>query len=226
MQVEVLLFAALREALGSERVTVELKPGATGSDLRAGLIQSHPHWRTLFEASRLAQGVEFVDDDRPLLEGEEVALIPPVSGGAPNPPPPVALVREPILTAELEAAAVRPEAGAVCTFQGTVRSPNLGRDVDYLDYEAHEPMALAQMQRIVDDTAAQWEGARVFLHHRLGKLMPAEPSVVIVVSTPHRGASFEACRHVIERLKVDVPIWKKEVFADGSVWVGAPPADA
>jgi molybdopterin synthase catalytic subunit len=230
MQVEVLLFAALREALGSERITVELASGATGRDLREKLVQSHPQWRMLFEASRVAQGVEFVDDDRPLAGGEAVALIPPVSGGAPSapetPPETAALVRGPISVADLEAAAAHPRAGAVCTFQGTVRSPNQGRDVLHLEYEAHETMALARMQRIVDDTRDRWDGARVFLHHRLGRLFPGEPSVVIVVSTPHRAASFEACRHVIERLKEDVPIWKKEVFADGSTWVGAPSADA
>jgi len=141
-------------------------------------------------------------------------------------PPRVALVREPLEVAVLIAAAGRPQAGAVSVFLGTVRSPNLGRDVLHLDYEAHAPMAVAQMELIVEAAAAQWEGCRAWLHHRLGRLRPGEASVAVVVSTPHRGDAFAACRYIIERLKTDVPIWKRETFADGSVWVGAPPPSA
>ena len=140
--------------------------------------------------------------------------------------PPVALVSTPLDVAALTEAANRPEAGAVCVFVGTVRSPNLGREVLYLDYEAHAPMAEAQMRHIVEDAADRWPGCQARLHHRLGRLAPGEASVVIVVSALHRGDAFEACRSVIERVKTDVPIWKKEVFGDGSVWVGAPPPNS
>jgi len=137
--------------------------------------------------------------------------------------PRVVLTPEPLDSRVLENAAVRREAGAVNVFLGTVRSPNRGKEVLYLDYEAHEPMALSQMQRLVDEAETRWKGSVVYLHHRLGRVAPGEVSVVVVAGTPHRAASFDACRHVIEGLKRDVPIWKKEVGADGSEWVNSRP---
>jgi MoaE-MoaD fusion protein len=228
MRVEVVAFAALREALGADRFALDLAEGATGADLRARVAELHPRWRDLVHACRLARGTEFVDDSAPLAEGAEVLLIPPVSGGsgapAPDVPPVVCLTHDRLDGALLKSAAVRSAAGAVVLFEGTVRSPSHGRDVLHLEYETHEPMALAQMERIVDEARERWPVIAVFLHHRLGRVEVGEASVVAVASCPHRGQAFEACRHLIERLKADVPIWKKEFFADGGVWVGAPGA--
>jgi len=219
MRVEVLLFAALRDALGGSRVGLDLPDGATAGDLRARLAALHPEHAALLRACRIAQGVEFLDERAPLSEASEIVLIPPVSGGMD--PRAAALTHEPLDGDALKAAAYRRGAGAVAVFEGTVRSPSEGKDVLWLEYEAYEPMALTQMERILADTRARWPVEAIFLHHRLGRIEVGEVSVVAVASAAHRPPAFEACRHLIERLKADVPIWKKEVFADGSMWVGA-----
>lgn len=220
MRVEVVAFAALREALGTNRLTVELPAGATGHTLRTELSARHPRWRDLIHACRLASGVEFLEPGAPLAEGAEVVLIPPVSGGSDVPA--VRLTREPLDPEGLRRAAGAAGRGAVVVFVGTVRSPSLGKDVVYLDYEAYEAMAVAQMERIVAETVAGCPGGAAFLHHRLGRIEVGEASVVAVAASPHRAEAFAACRDLIEKLKADVPIWKKEVFTDGSVWAGAP----
>jgi molybdopterin synthase catalytic subunit len=220
MRVEVLPFAALREALGAARVTVELSEGSTGVELREVLASRHPRYRGLILACRLAQGTDFLEEGAALRDGDEVVLIPPVSGG--SAPPTVRLTPDPLDGDELKAAAYDRGAGAVALFEGTARTPSRGREVRYLEYEAYQPMALAQMERIVEEARGRWPVTEVFLHHRLGRVEVGEVSVVAVASAPHRAEAFEACRHLIERLKADVPIWKKEVFADGSAWVGAP----
>lgn len=116
-------------------------------------------------------------------------------------------------------------AGAVCTFHGVTRDHNLGRAVDYLEYEAFAEMAVPAMERIAADVGARWPGARVAMVHRTGKLAIGETSVVIAVSAPHRAAAFEACRYAIDTLKTTVPVWKKEVWADGEAWIeGVAPA--
>lgn len=116
-------------------------------------------------------------------------------------------------------AVAAPACGAVDVFVGNVRNTTNGKPVERLEYEAYEPMALKEMRRIADDVQARWEGALVAIHHRMGILRVGEAAVVIAVATPHRAASFEACKYAIDTLKQTVPIWKKEVFADGEVWV-------
>ncbi len=222
MRVEVATFAALREALGTGRLSLELESGATAASARRRLAELHPRWRDLIASCRMARGTEFIADEAPLDDGAEIVLIPPVSGGAPDEPPAAALTREALDGDALKRAAYRDAAGAVAVFEGTVRTPSMDRDVDHLEYEAYEPMALAQMERILAETRDRWPVIAVYLHHRLGRIGVGEPSVVAVAAAPHRAQAFEACRHLIERLKADVPIWKKEVFTDGSAWVGAP----
>lgn len=220
MRVEVVFFAALRETAGTARTRVELPEGARGRDLRDALIRLRPSLAGLIRASRLAQDVDFIDEDRSLADGDEIVLIPPVSGG--SGPPAVLLTHAVLNVLSVRDAANRPGAGAVVVFEGVVRSPSMGKDVLYLEYEAYEPMALAQMKTIVDEARSRWPLMAVFLHHRLGRIGVGETSVLALVSSPHRAEAFEACRHLIERLKADVPIWKKECFQDGSEWVGAP----
>jgi molybdopterin synthase catalytic subunit len=135
------------------------------------------------------------------------------------------LTEQPIDVRAVEAAVAGPADGAVCTFQGIVRDNNLGRSVDHLVYEAYPTMAVPAMQRIVDDVAARWPGARAAIVHRTGRLEIGEPSVVIAVSSPHRAAAFEACRYAIDTLKTTVPVWKKEVWVGGEAWIeGVAPA--
>lgn len=219
MQVRVIAFAALRDALG-EGFPLDLPDRATPADIRERLTRDHPRWKNLIEASRLARGVDFLEEDAPLADGDEVVLIPPVSGGTGIPE--VHLGPEPLDGEALKRAAADPAAGAVTVFEGTVRSPSEGRDVLYLEYEAYAEMATAQMKRILAEARKEWPVTALYLHHRTGRVEVGEPSVVAVASAPHRPEAFAACRFLIERLKADVPIWKKEFFADGSVWVGAP----
>jgi molybdopterin synthase catalytic subunit len=220
VRVEAIAMAALREALGASRVPLEVPEGVTAAEVRDRLAALHPRWRDLIQACRMARGVEFLDASGPVREGEEIVFIPPVSGGAG--PPDVLLTESPLDGDLLRKAAHARHAGAVVVFEGTARSPSHGRDVEYLHYEAYAEMATAVMERIVAEARSRWPVAAVFLHHRLGRIEIGEASVIAVASAPHRAQAFEACRHLIEALKADVPIWKQEVFADGSTWVGAP----
>ncbi len=225
MRVEVVTFAALREALGSSRLTLDLPGEATARAVRDQLVEDHPRFADLIRSCRLACGVEFVDETAPLEDGAEVILIPPVSGGTEaraDTVPAVVLKIGPLDGDAIRRAAYRDPAGAVVLFEGTVRSPSGGRDVDHLEYEAYEAMAVTRMERIVKEARGDWPLTAAYLHHRLGRVEVGEVSVVVAVTSPHRGEAFEACRWIIERLKADVPIWKKEFFSDGSLWVGAP----
>lgn len=136
----------------------------------------------------------------------------------------LALVNAPIDLAALERQVARPGAGAVCHFLGVVRDHNLGREVDHLVYEAYPPMALAALSEIDAEIRQRWPEARAAVAHRLGRLEIGEASVAVAVSSPHRAEAFAACRYAIDELKARVPIWKKEVWADGSSWIeGTPP---
>ena len=220
MKITVIAFAALRDALGQSRCVVEIPEAGTGADLKETLAAGYPRFRDLIRASRVAKGVDFIDPGTPLSDGDEVVLIPPVSGG--NLPPAVLLTTDPLDGNSLQAAATTPRCGAVVRFEGTVRSPSGGKTVRYLEYEAYEEMARASMERIMDEAREQSPLGLQFLHHRLGRVEVGEASVVAVASAPHRDQAFAVCRLLIEKLKADVPIWKKETFEDGSVWVGAP----
>ena len=129
------------------------------------------------------------------------------------------VVTEPIDVAAVERAVTRPEAGALCTFQGIVRNHNHGKQVTHLEYEAYPPMAEKVMRQIGDEIAARWPEAQVAMVHRVGRLVIGEVSLVIAVSAPHRAEAFDACRYAIEQLKRRVPIWKKEFAEDGAYWV-------
>ena len=129
------------------------------------------------------------------------------------------IVKEPINTGQLIAAVEDPGAGAICTFLGVVRDNNLGREVDYLEYEAYPEMAVPAMQRIADEIRERWDVTKVAIVHRVGRLEIGEASVGIAVSAPHRAEAFAACHYAIDRLKESVPIWKKEVWADGEEWI-------
>lgn len=215
MRVTVLYFAAARERAGASSDALDLPEGATAADALAAACARHPALLAVAGKLRLAVDQEFAGPDRRLHDGSELALIPPVSGGA----GPHRIGPEPV-TAEAPLRAVAgPDCGAVVSFTGTVRASNHGKAVVRLEYEAYPDMALRIFAQIAAEAGERW-GARLAIHHRTGALEPGELSVVIAAAAPHRADAFDACRHAIEALKKDAPIWKREVYPDGSSWVG------
>jgi len=209
VQVRVRLFAGVRERAGTGSVELELDEGARVADVWAALDLGAEPPGLLYARNR-----GYVGREAALESGDEVAVIPPVSGGA------FRLSREP-LSLDAAVAEVRDEqAGAIATFVGTTRSHSRGRDVLHLEYEAYEGMA----ERVMADLAASLERrhelSRIAIHHRIGRVDVGETSVVIAVSAPHRAAALAACRQAIDELKVSVPLWKKEFYVGGEEWIG------
>ena len=222
IQIEMLYFAAVRERTGKAREAFSLDDAGNLSTLQAALLARYPDLAPLLPHVRWARNEAFVaadDLDVPLQAGDRVALIPPVSGGAPR----VGLTSLPLDAREVEALVAGPDRGGVVTFTGCVRDHTGEHGVVRLEYEAYAEMAERVMDAIVGEAEALHPGARVAIRHRLGVLGVGELAVVIAASAPHRAAAFEACRFTIERLKADVPIFKKEVRTSGEVWVGLGP---
>ena len=212
------LFARLRElARGEETETLELPAGSSLSDVYEALRLSHPALPDR-GAVRAALNQEFSDWSATVADGDEVAFIPPVSGGA-HGGVLFELTIDPLDARRLEAAVAHSGAGAICTFTGVVRDSSRGRPVTHLDYEAYAEMAAAQMRKIGEEIAERWPEARVAMAHRTGRLEIGEASVVVCVSCPHRAEAIAACKWGIDRLKESVPIWKKEHAADGTYWI-------
>jgi molybdopterin synthase catalytic subunit len=225
MEVRVLSFGVLKDWLGSSAATVELPEGATVADLlqRLGDGQdAHPSAQ-LLRSIAVSVNAEFAAAAQVLREGDEVGLLPPVSGGTAEF---AALTRQPIDAAKLIAAAKQGEDGAVVVFDGIVRNNTRGRQTLYLDYEAYEEMALKQMDALAVEARTRFGVRQVAMVHRLGRLNVGETSVLIVVASAHRAQAFDACRWVIDTLKQTVPIWKKETFVDGAVWAAGEPFPA
>jgi molybdopterin synthase catalytic subunit len=212
-------FARLREQAGTETETVEVPPGSTADVVYEALRRSHPALEPNRDAVRVAVNQEFSDWGTTVAEGDELAFIPPVSGGAHRVGVLFELGSLPLDARRLEAAVAHPGAGAICTFTGIVRDNSRGQSVTHLDYEAYAEMATAQMHRIGDEIAERWPEARVAMAHRTGRLEVGEASVVVSVSCPHRDEAIAACKWGIDRLKESVPIWKKEHAADGTYWI-------
>jgi len=213
------LFARLREQAGTDAESVELPTGSTVSDVYEALRKLHPALVADRNAVRAALNQEFVEWDADVADGDEVAFIPPVSGGAHWTGVLFELTSRPLDARRMETAVAHKGAGAICTFTGVVRDSSRGRSVTHLEYEAYAEMAAAQMRRIADEIAERWPEARVAMAHRTGRLEVGEPSVVVSVSSPHRAEAIAACKWGIDRLKESVPIWKKEHATDGSYWI-------
>lgn len=215
MRVTVLYFAAARERAGIGSEELDVPDGATARDALAAACARHPALEAVADKLRLAVDQQFAAADHRLREGSEVALIPPVSGGSgphrigPSPIDPEAPLR----------AVAGADCGAVVGFVGTVRATNHGKAVVRLEYEAYAEMALRIFEHIAAQARERW-AARLAIHHRTGALEPGEISVAIAAAAPHRADAFDACRHAIEALKKDAPIWKRELYPDGSSWVG------
>jgi molybdopterin synthase catalytic subunit len=218
MPVHVLYFAGARDAAGTARETLADRP-ATVAELRRALAAAHPRLAPVLARCRIAVDQEFAEDASPLRDGAEVAVVPPVAGGAPRR---FAVVDRPLALAEVLDAVESPGLGGVVTFTGTVRDETRGRRVVRLEYEAYREMAEKKLAEIGAAVAAA-HGVEVAIVHRVGVLSPGDAAVVIACAAPHRTAAFRACEECIERLKKDVPIWKREVFEDGSEWVGLGP---
>ena len=220
MRVLVRLFASYREAAGRGHYEMELPERATVRDVVSRVTAEHPLLRNTREIVA-ARNHEYVALDEPLAEGDEVALIPPVSGGAVTPERgiDVRVTPEPLSVDAALARVRHEEAGGVCVFVGTVRRSNRGKRVTVLDYEAYPEMAEAKMTEIAREAERRFGPLRIAMHHRTGRLAVGEDAVIIAVAAPHRDAAFAACRFAIDRLKEIAPIWKKEHTDDGAVWL-------
>lgn len=229
-RITIKLFATLRERAGASELSREVPDGATVRQIWTRLREEFPALTGYRDTVGFAVNQEYVADDFRPRTGDEVAFIPPVSGGAGDPDwvGPVTIGRAPIDVAQLERAVADPHAGAIVTFAGTTRADNAGRKVIRLEYEAYESMALSEMRRLAREAGERWRIVRIAISHRIGLVDIGETSVAIAVSAAHRAEAFEACRFAIDRLKQIVPIWKKEHFEGGEVWIGCqtshPPA--
>jgi molybdopterin synthase catalytic subunit len=214
MKIRLLAFASAGDALGATEMELELAEGSRVSGLRARLDRDHPKIIPLWPRLAVAVDGRIVSPDEMLRDGVEVALLPPVSGGS-GEPLRAELVDGPIDAERVVAAVSGPGRGAVVIFLGTVRDHHAGRPVAKLTYSAYRAMALEGLRRIVADLEAGHKDLRAAIVHRLGEVPVGEPSVVIAVASPHRAAAYEASRTALERLKAEIPIWKREHYADG-----------
>jgi molybdopterin synthase catalytic subunit len=248
VDVTVRLFASYREAVGASQVQLPLPEDADGAALWTALVDRYPGLRKLPPPAGYAINDEYVAGNRPLRGAAEVALIPPVSGGADGArtgrgaADPSGLTAErtrardtrgavlieltgtPISTDAVLRAVADPRAGALVLFLGVVRDNARGHHVDHLVYEAYEALARRELEKIAAAVLERWPVTRLAIVHRIGRLVVGEPSVAVAASAPHRQEAFEAGRYMIDTLKRTVPIWKKEIWEGGAAWV-APKGD-
>lgn len=242
--IRIRLFAIQRELAGSREVPIRLPDGATVGDAWSELVVRYPILAPGRSSVRFARNGEYTDASTTLADGDELAIIPPVSGGSVEGPGPMVRILElrdrpfePDLITALTTRLATPGDGAVVAFVGRTRATpgtpapgqeaaaarQAGRTVDALDYEAHEPMAVTMLDRIADEIAERFGVRRVAIVHRTGEVPLGESSVAVVAVAAHRDAAFEAARYAIDETKARAPIWKAERFADGHVWIGQPP---
>lgn len=218
IEVRVRYFAMVRELLGTSEETRTVEAGASVGALLDAIVAEHPRLAGAKRTTMLMVNRKYAEVDHVLANGDEVALIPPVSGGEPCR---YRVQSEPIDREAVEALVAHPAAGAVVTFVGVVRDHARGRMVLWLDYEAYPEAAEAMLARIGAEIAERWGIENVAITHRTGALQVGEASIVIAVASAHRQVAFAACQYAIERVKEIVPIWKKEHYADGAVWIGS-----
>jgi len=222
MRVHVLFFGMLKDLAGASSEIVDLPEGASIRDVLCHYELKVPKLKEALASVAVALNQQYAGPEVRLSPDDEVALLPPVSGGAPEEPV-VRLVRERIVPHDIVPALEKPEDGAIVIFDGIVRNHSRNRQTLYLEYEAYEAMALAKLEELAADAVRRFAIRNVALVHRLGHLEIGESSVLIAVYSAHRAAAFEACRWLIDTLKRTVPIWKKEYFQDGAVWADGEP---
>lgn len=228
MRVRVLFFGMLKELAGRSTDSLDLPDHATLGDVLHHYEQHIPKLKQLVRSIAMSVNQEYAGPDARLNPNDEIALLPPVSGGKDGGAtsactPHAAIVQEKIDPEKILSSVKRPQDGAAVVFDGVVRNNTRGRRTLYLVYEAYAEMALKQMEALAEQALAQFQVRDVALVHRLGRLEIGETSVLIVVASAHRSAAFEACRWLIDTLKRTVPIWKKEFFEDGAVWAEGEP---
>jgi molybdopterin synthase catalytic subunit len=229
MKVTVLFFGAAKEIVGADAIEFDLPQQISAAAAFREILQTYSALSEKFGKSLLfAVNQNYASGDEMIQNGDELAIFPPVSGGS-GESPKIDEIRtetgffkltfEPLNVGEIARQVVPPTCGAIVTLDGFVREWTKGKQTAYLVYEAYEPMALAEMQKLGALTSEKFEIAHVTIVHRLGRLEIGETSVVIAVAAPHRRAAFEACEWLIKELKRTVPIWKKEFYAEGSAWI-------
>jgi MoaE-MoaD fusion protein len=227
MRVRVLLFGVLKDIFQHSEESLDLSSGATISDLLDHYRRLAPEKAKFFPSLALAVNQKYASPADVLREGDEVALLPPVSGGvdvtASRDKYQCEIVRDRIATEQVLEHIKQANDGAVVVFEGIVRNHTRSRQTVFLDYEAYEPMAIGQMNALAEKALATFKIREIAIIHRLGRLEIGETSVLIVVASAHRAAAFDACRFAIDTLKRTVPIWKKEHFVDGAVWADGEP---
>jgi MoaE-MoaD fusion protein len=219
VRITVLLFGQAREWARSPNLDLKLEAPATVENAFAILKSQHPKLADIERSLLFAVNEEYASLSHPLSDGDQLAILPPVSGGEGESSDIFEITRRPIDIAGLRARLLEGESGAVVIFDGVARNNTKGRRTLYLEYEGYESMALRTMEQIGGEIHERWPINRVGIIHRLGRIEITESSVVIVVTSAHRKVAFEACQYAIDRLKKIVPIWKKEYFEDGAVWV-------
>ena len=223
MKAKVRLFARLADLAGTRETEVELGEGLSVAEAFRLLCQRFPEMTALAGSLMYAVNAEYVTPDHPLRAGDELALIPPVSGGGFEGL--FEVTADPLDPQRLIKHVRRDESGAVAVFLGVVRDNSMGRRVLYLEYDAYPEMATRVMREIAEEAMARWPITDTAMQHRTGRLEIGETSLLIAVSSPHRREAFEACHHLVDRFKEVVPVWKKEVWEGGEVWIEGEPVE-
>jgi len=223
MQVRVLFFGILKDLAGRSSDLLSLPDHASAADVISHYQQRLSKNTGIFNSIAISVNQEYAHPDMKLHSGDEVALLPPVSGGSnetecSKTEPRVSITRQPIDTTALLEKMKHPDDGAVIVFEGIVRNNSRGRRTLFLDYEAYEEMSLKEIESLIARALGQFQIRDAAIIHRLGRIEIGETSVLIIVTSAHRAAAFDACRWLIDTLKRTVPIWKKEYFDDGAVW--------
>ncbi|HZT09274.1 MAG TPA: molybdenum cofactor biosynthesis protein MoaE [Chloroflexota bacterium] len=209
------LFASIREVVGANTLQIELPENATVDMLTRAIQARYPQLREL-PGARVSVNFEYVDANHPIRPNDELAVIPPVSGGSGH----FEITRDELTADGIASLVGSPDCGAVTVFLGTARRISRGREVEYLEYEAYPEMAIRKLEQIAEEIRERWGTSRIAVRHRVGRVDLGEASVAIAVATEHRAEGFAACQYAIDRLKEIVPIWKKEVWVGGGEWIG------